>query len=397
MNSQDNNLKNFFQTNGHVVLQRVENNCSLRYFTENEIRQITISAEMSDVLSRLRTISAAQSIRSKLIMATQTKEGVRGAQPGTPLSWEQRVKIALSAAEGLEFLHEKAVPPVIHTNIRSNNIFIFGNDVAKIGDLGVSKQLYPESDNDYYNTRLYPLRSFGYDAIAPETVQCKERYLRFGAVLLELLTGRKVVDYSLPRFQQSLITWATPRLSEDKVKQCVDPKLGGAFPLKAVAKTNKIFEGRAFTLWDNLSPEDLELLVRDIECRLPLPIVKLVSESSVLKVEERSVVEQGAEGHFGGEASRYPFSRWRLGLAALILKGVSGAVLLRKKNVQRTTDLKKYIEAIKQFLHHSSSFYAVTINSTFIKQDRIYFTKEFSQNYIKPLMEGKKPSTLKYK
>uniref|UniRef100_A0A0D9Y7F9 Protein kinase domain-containing protein n=1 Tax=Oryza glumipatula TaxID=40148 RepID=A0A0D9Y7F9_9ORYZ len=314
--------------------------------------------EMSDVLSRLRTISAAQSIRSKLIMATQTKEGVRGAQPGTPLSWEQRVKIALSAAKGLEFLHEKAVPPVIHTNIRSNNIFIFGNDVAKIGDLGVSKQLYPESDNDYYNTRLYPLRSFGYDAIAPETVQCKERYLRFGAVLLELLTGRKVVDYSLLRFQQSLITWATPRLSEDKVKQCVDPKLGGAFPLKAVAK-----------------------------CRLPLPIVKLVSESSVLKVEERSVVEQGAEGHFGGEASRYPFSR-RLGLAALILKGVSGAVLLRKKNVQRTTDLKKYIEAIKRFLHHSSSFYAVTINSTFIKQDRVYFTKEFSQNYIKPLMEG---------
>uniref|UniRef100_A0A0D9Y7F7 Protein kinase domain-containing protein n=1 Tax=Oryza glumipatula TaxID=40148 RepID=A0A0D9Y7F7_9ORYZ len=412
------------------------------------------------------------------------KEGVRGAQPGTPLSWEQRVKIALSAAKGLEFLHEKAVPPVIHTNIRSNNIFIFGNDVAKIGDLGVSKQLYPESDNDYYNTRLYPLRSFGYDAIAPETVQCKERYLRFGAVLLELLTGRKVVDYSLLRFQQSLITWATPRLSEDKVKQCVDPKLGGAFPLKAVAKVEGLFRKvprtnprpnpsrlrpasprlllplvlrrpspshaaarlssslssprrlslapppprprrlrllpqttfflggsavlgrgeemkemvvgsvasapvgrRAFTLWDNLSPEDLELLVRDIECRLPLPIVKLVSESSVLKVEERSVVEQGAEGHFGGEASRYPFSR-RLGLAALILKGVSGAVLLRKKNVQRTTDLKKYIEAIKRFLHHSSSFYAVTINSTFIKQDRVYFTKEFSQNYIKPLMEG---------
>jgi hypothetical protein len=55
---------------------------------------------------------------------------------------------------------------------------------------------------------------------------------------LELLTGRKVVDYSLPRFQQSLITWATPRLSEDKVKQCVDPKLGGAFPLKAVAKAS---------------------------------------------------------------------------------------------------------------------------------------------------------------
>lgn len=29
---------------------------------------------------------------------------------------------------------------------------------------------------------------------------------------------------------------ATPRLSEDKVKQCVDTRLGGEYPPKAVAK-----------------------------------------------------------------------------------------------------------------------------------------------------------------
>ena len=29
---------------------------------------------------------------------------------------------------------------------------------------------------------------------------------------------------------------ATPRLSEDKVKQCIDPKLNNDFPPKAVAK-----------------------------------------------------------------------------------------------------------------------------------------------------------------
>uniref|UniRef100_A0A0A9G774 Serine-threonine/tyrosine-protein kinase catalytic domain-containing protein n=1 Tax=Arundo donax TaxID=35708 RepID=A0A0A9G774_ARUDO len=40
----------------------------------------------------------------------------------------------------------------------------------------------------------------------------------FGVVLLELLTGRKAVDYTLPRRQQSLVRWATPMLSEDKVK-----------------------------------------------------------------------------------------------------------------------------------------------------------------------------------
>jgi len=58
----------------------------------------------------------------------------------------------------------------------------------------------------------------------------------FGVVLLELLTGRKPVDHTMPRGQQSLVTWATPRLSEDKVKQCVDPKLKGEYPPKAVAK-----------------------------------------------------------------------------------------------------------------------------------------------------------------
>jgi hypothetical protein len=31
---------------------------------------------------------------------------------------------------------------------------------------------------------------------------------------------------------------ATPRLSEDKVRQCVDPRLGDEYPPKAVAKVN---------------------------------------------------------------------------------------------------------------------------------------------------------------
>ncbi|KAG6488242.1 hypothetical protein ZIOFF_057001 [Zingiber officinale] len=58
----------------------------------------------------------------------------------------------------------------------------------------------------------------------------------FGVVLLELLTGRKPVDHTMPRGQQSLVTWATPRLSEEKVLECVDPRLKGEYPPKAAAK-----------------------------------------------------------------------------------------------------------------------------------------------------------------
>jgi len=149
------------------------------------------------------------------------RKGVRGAQPGPVLTWMQRVKIAVEAAKGLEYLHEKAQSPIIHRDIKSSNILLFDDCTAKIADFDVSNQA-PDMAARLHSTRV--LGTFGYHA--PD----------FGVVLLELLTGRKPVDHTMPRGQQSLVTWATPRLSEDKVKQCVDSRLKGDYPPKAVAK-----------------------------------------------------------------------------------------------------------------------------------------------------------------
>ncbi|KAL5549759.1 hypothetical protein UlMin_004990 [Ulmus minor] len=131
------------------------------------------------------------------------RKGVQGAAPGPALNWNQRVKIAYGAAKGLEFLHEKS-----------------SDTAARL-----------------HSTRV--LGTFGYHA--PEyamtgQITQKSDVYSFGVVLLELLTGRKPVDHTMPKGQQSLVTWATPRLSEDKVKQCVDPKLNNDYPPKAVAK-----------------------------------------------------------------------------------------------------------------------------------------------------------------
>ncbi|KAL0370646.1 UNVERIFIED_CONTAM: Pto-interacting protein 1 [Sesamum angustifolium] len=177
------------------------------------------------------------------------RKGVKGAQPGPVLSWAQRVKIAVGAAKGLEYLHEKADPHIIHRDIKSSNVLIFDDDLAKIADFDLSNQA-PDMAARLHSTRV--LGTFGYHA--PEyamtgQLNSKSDVYSFGVVLLELLTGRKPVDHitswtakfgymgiNFVFFSQFILHMATPKLSEDKVRQCVDSRLGGDYPPKAVAK-----------------------------------------------------------------------------------------------------------------------------------------------------------------
>jgi pto-interacting protein 1 len=164
------------------------------------------------------------------------RKGVPGAQPGPALDWMQRVKIAIDAAKGLEYLHEKVQPSIVHRDIRSSNVLLFEDYKAKIADFNLSNQS-PDMAARLHSTRV--LGTFGYHApeyaMTGQLTQKSDVY-SFGVVLLELLTGRKPVDHTMPRGQQSLVTWATPRLTEDTVKQCVDPRLKGEYPPKGVAK-----------------------------------------------------------------------------------------------------------------------------------------------------------------
>ncbi|PIN24953.1 Serine/threonine protein kinase [Handroanthus impetiginosus] len=164
------------------------------------------------------------------------RKGVQGAQPGLVLDWMQRVRIAVDAARGLEYLHDKVQPSIIHKDIRSSNVLLFEDYQAKIADFNLSNQA-PEMA-PLLNTAPV-LGTFGYHApeyaMTGELTQKSDIY-SFGVVLLELLTGRMPIDIYMPRGQRSLVTWAAPRLREDKVKQCVDPKLEGEYPPKGVTR-----------------------------------------------------------------------------------------------------------------------------------------------------------------
>ncbi|CAL5370169.1 unnamed protein product [Camellia sinensis] len=165
------------------------------------------------------------------------RKGVQGAQPGPVLDWMQRVRIAIDAARGLEYLHEKVQPYTIHRDIRSSNVLLFEDFKAKIADFNLSNQA-PDMAARLHSTRV--LGTFGYHApdvslhsqTPPSTTAAQQqrwwtdRYAMtgqltqksdvysFGVVLLELITGRKPVDHTMPRGQQSLVTWMMAVLEE---------------------------------------------------------------------------------------------------------------------------------------------------------------------------------------
>lgn len=157
------------------------------------------------------------------------------------LDWETRLRIALEAAKGLEYLHEHVSPPVIHRDFKSSNILLDKNFHAKVSDFGLAK-LGSDKAGGHVSTRV--LGTQGY--VAPEYaltghLTIKSDVYSYGVVLLELLTGRVPVDMKRAPGEGVLVSWALPRLSErDKVTEIMDPALEGQYSLKEVVQVAAI-------------------------------------------------------------------------------------------------------------------------------------------------------------
>ncbi|XVF70591.1 hypothetical protein PTKIN_Ptkin11bG0174800 [Pterospermum kingtungense] len=150
-----------------------------------------------------------------------------------PLDWNTRIKIAIGAAKGLEYLHETADPPVIYRDFKASNILLDQDFNPKLSDFGLAK-LGPTGDHSHVSTRV--MGTYGY--CAPEyaltgKLTKKSDVYSFGVVLLEMITGRRVIDHSRPTEEQNLVTWAIPLLQEKRnFTSMADPLLGGNYPIK---------------------------------------------------------------------------------------------------------------------------------------------------------------------
>ncbi|KAJ1270710.1 hypothetical protein BS78_06G072800 [Paspalum vaginatum] len=152
-----------------------------------------------------------------------------------PLDWNTRMKIAAGAAKGLEYLHDKAQPPVIYRDFKSSNILLDEGFHPKLSDFGLAK-LGPVGDKSHVSTRV--MGTYGY--CAPEYAMTGQLTARsdvysFGVVLLELITGRRAIDSNRPAAEQNLVPWARPLFNDRrKLPKMADPRLEGQFPMRGL-------------------------------------------------------------------------------------------------------------------------------------------------------------------
>lgn len=124
-----------------------------------------------------------------------------------PLDWTTRLKIAVGAARGLEYLHCTANPPVIYRDLKSSNILLDKDFNPKLSDFGLAK-LGPVGDNTHVSTRV--MGTYGYcapDYAMSGRLTLKSDIYSFGVVLLELITGRRAIDCTKKQGEQNLIVW----------------------------------------------------------------------------------------------------------------------------------------------------------------------------------------------
>uniref|UniRef100_K3XS30 non-specific serine/threonine protein kinase n=1 Tax=Setaria italica TaxID=4555 RepID=K3XS30_SETIT len=226
------------------------------------------------------------------------------ASAATPLTWHQRLKIALDSAQGLEYLHKSCQPPLIHRDVKTQNILLSANLKAKIADFGLMKEF-----SDEYRTHVttHPAGTLGY--LDPEyynTSQLSEKndVYSFGVVLLELITGQPPAVPIGDTESIHIAQWVREKLSEgDDIESIADPRMERQYDVNSVWKVSEL----ALQCKEEPSrtrPAMTDVVVGLKEC-LELEVSRAMSYYSSVASSARNVSVTSVDLHIEAQASDY--------------------------------------------------------------------------------------------
>ncbi|KAL3728896.1 hypothetical protein ACJRO7_033476 [Eucalyptus globulus] len=119
--------------------------------------------------------------------------------------WNERVRIALEIAKGILYLHEECDAPIIHCDIKPQNILMDDFWTAKISDFGLAKLLMPDQTRTFTGVR----GTRGY--MAPEwqkntPISVKTDVYSYGIMLLEIVCCRRSMEVNVQRPEEIVLS-----------------------------------------------------------------------------------------------------------------------------------------------------------------------------------------------
>lgn len=136
-----------------------------------------------------------------------------------PPSWPKRVEIAVQVARAVRFLHDESRPSVVHRDIKSANVLFDCDFIAKLADFGLAVLVHVDDPGQ-------PAGTIGYldpCYTTPFKLSAKNDAFSFGVLVLEIVSGRKVID--LGREPAGIVEWALPLIRERRVAEICDPRV----------------------------------------------------------------------------------------------------------------------------------------------------------------------------
>ncbi|XP_051191065.1 wall-associated receptor kinase 2-like [Lolium perenne] len=144
-------------------------------------------------------------------------------EPKASLPWVDRLRIATETARALAYLHLAVAFPIVHRDVKSQNILLDGTLIAKVPDFGASRCIPVDQTGD--DTAIQG--TFGYlDPMYFYSGQLTEQsdVYSFGVLLMELLTRKKPCSYRSSE-EKSLVACFTAFLAKGDLISLLDPQV----------------------------------------------------------------------------------------------------------------------------------------------------------------------------
>ncbi|CAN8270199.1 unnamed protein product [Cochlearia groenlandica] len=152
------------------------------------------------------------------------------------LDWSKRMKIAISTAQAITYLHDQATPRIVHGDVRASNVLLDSELEPRVTDFGYGK-LMPDETEDVDITKAKSNNGY----LSPECIaSCKESepgdVYSFGILLLELVSGKRPTEKVNTTTKRGIKEWVLPLVYERKFDEILDQKLSQEEHVEAKAK-----------------------------------------------------------------------------------------------------------------------------------------------------------------